>query len=248
MSPSWMTPSIISRASSSSSPSRWPSVTTVRISSSNDSSSGSSWTRPARRCSSVSTNHCPQRQGRQQHAQQPPQGPGEVEERLRPQPGQRPGEPNFDEQQQQRPAGNARAQRPGRGRSGGRSGSPGRHWPRTAPRPPPAPSRPPAPPVRNRAGFVPAARASAAAGRPPRARVARIRSAARRADGRQAGRQEAGYRQPKQGVGTQGYFPPRPRRSAGGVSSSKRCSRPNWARQARSCRRMACRSSGLWSL
>ena len=40
-SPSSMTPSIISRASSSSSPSRWPSLTIVRISSSIDSSSAS---------------------------------------------------------------------------------------------------------------------------------------------------------------------------------------------------------------
>ncbi len=62
-SPSSMTPSIISRASSSSKPSRCPWVTTVRISSSNESSSAAAGRRPAMRCSIVSTRRAPSTTG-----------------------------------------------------------------------------------------------------------------------------------------------------------------------------------------
>ena len=54
-SPNSITPSIISRASSSRRPSRCPSETMVRMSSSNDSSSGAVRLRPARRCRATST-------------------------------------------------------------------------------------------------------------------------------------------------------------------------------------------------
>ena len=93
-SPSSMTPSIISRASSSRSPSRCPSVTIVRISSSNDSSSGASGMRPARRWSSGSTNRAPKIRGKRAK-RSPPQRPGVIEERRGPQPGDGPGNPDL---------------------------------------------------------------------------------------------------------------------------------------------------------
>ena len=64
-SPSSITPSIISRASSSSRPSRWPSLTIVRISSSIESSSAAAVVRPVTRCSSASSARQPHQRAEQ---------------------------------------------------------------------------------------------------------------------------------------------------------------------------------------
>ncbi len=115
-----ITPSIISRASSSSRPSRWPSETMVRISSSNDSSSGSAGGRPASRWQTASTKRAARPSGASSDAEPPPGGPGVVEEGIGPQPGQAPGEPDFRGQQQEHPARHAPDQQ--RPRPGGRPG------------------------------------------------------------------------------------------------------------------------------
>ena len=89
-----MTPSIISRASSSSSPSRWPSLTIVRISSSIDSSSAS-----LRRAAGhamqqrIDDARSPHERLRQP-AHEAPQRPGRVQELGRADPRDRPGQPH----------------------------------------------------------------------------------------------------------------------------------------------------------
>ena len=106
-SPSSMTPSIISRASSSSRPSRCPSETMVRISSSNDSSSGSGGGRPERRWKTAATKRRGQPQRPQGDAGGPPGRPGVVEEGIGPQAGHAPGQPDFRGQEQEHAAGHA---------------------------------------------------------------------------------------------------------------------------------------------
>ena len=88
-SPSSITPSIISRASSSSSPSRCPSETMVRMSSSNDSSSGTGRSRPARRCRATSTIRAASTSGDEQQGSVPKDAARRKRETDRPRAGRR---------------------------------------------------------------------------------------------------------------------------------------------------------------